>query len=83
MPPMQACPDKNVICRCTSSSFTCLADWERLCDVVLTRLARPALYDVSVRNLAALVPASFPRPLGIRGSCSPRENTRVTGVGKG
>ena len=29
--------------------------WVRLCDDWLTRLTEPALYDVSVRNLAALV----------------------------
>ena len=40
--------------RCTSSSFTKSVFWERLRDVVLTRLADPALYDVSVRSLAAL-----------------------------
>lgn len=51
----QVSPDKNVVCRCTSSSFTCAVVWERLRDVVLTRLTSPALYDVSVRSLAALV----------------------------
>ena len=40
--------------RRTSSSFTKSVVWERLRDVVLTRLADPALYDVSVRSLAAL-----------------------------
>ena len=40
--------------RCTSSPFTKSVVWERLRDVVLTRLADPALYDVSVRSLAVL-----------------------------
>ena len=40
--------------RCTSSPFTKSSAWERLRDVVLTRLPDPALYDVSVRSLAAL-----------------------------
>ena len=60
-PSVQVSPDKNVICRCTSSPFTYVTIWERLCGVVPTRLATPALYDVSVRSLVALVPASFPR----------------------
>ena len=51
---MQVSPDKNVMLRRASSSFTCPTDWVRLCDVVLTRLVEPALYDVSVRSLAAL-----------------------------
>ncbi|MFT5524594.1 MAG: hypothetical protein ACI9HK_002549 [Pirellulaceae bacterium] len=44
--------------RCASSPFTKLVVWERLRDVVLTRLANPALYDVSVRSLAALTRTS-------------------------
>ncbi len=37
------------------SSLLFIVRWERLRDVVLTRLTEPALYDVSVRSLAALV----------------------------
>jgi hypothetical protein len=37
-----------------------LTRWEWLCDVVLTRPTGPALYDISVRNLAGLATASFP-----------------------
>ena len=54
MPPLQISPDKNVIFRCASSPFTNPTDWERLRDVVVTRLVEPGLYDVSVRSLAAL-----------------------------
>ncbi len=53
MPSLQVSPDKSVMLRCTSSPFTWSVFWERLRDVVLTRLADPALYDVSVRSLAA------------------------------
>ena len=52
---IQVSPDKSVICRCTIWPFTCAVVWERLRDVVRTRLATPALHDVSVRSLAALV----------------------------
>jgi hypothetical protein len=51
---LQVSPDKSVIFRCTSSPFTWTVVWERLRDVVVTRLTEPALYDVSVRSLAAL-----------------------------
>ena len=71
-PSVQVSPDKNVICRCTSSPFTCVTVWERLCGVVPTRLATPALYDVSVRSLAALAPASFPRSVARPQLPSPR-----------
>ncbi len=59
----QVSPDKSVMLRCTSSPFTKSVVWERLRDVVLTRLTNPALYDVSVRSLAALTrmrPAAIP-----------------------
>jgi hypothetical protein len=49
----QVSPDKSVIFRCASSPFTNPTDWERLRDVVVTRLVEPALYGVSVRSLAA------------------------------
>jgi hypothetical protein len=42
MPSVQISPDKNVIFRCASSSFTFSVEGERLRDVVLTRLTEPA-----------------------------------------
>jgi len=46
---------------CTNSAFTFPPGRERLRDAWLTRLGGPALDAVSVRNLAGLAPASFPR----------------------
>ena len=62
----QVSPDKSVIGGRTSSSFTCGVVWERLRDVVLTRLSPSAWDDVSVRSLAALVRM---RPTAKSGRC--------------
>ncbi len=51
---MQTSPDKRVMLRCTSSSFTWAVDWNGFARDGPARLTAPALYDVSVRNLAAL-----------------------------
>ena len=51
---MQISPDKSVMLRCTSASFTCAVDWGRLRTDGRACLTEPALYDVSVRRLAAL-----------------------------
>ncbi len=40
---LQVSPDKRVMFRCANSSFAKSVVWERLRDVVLTRLAHPAL----------------------------------------
>ncbi|MDB4743181.1 hypothetical protein OAF98_01735 [Planctomicrobium sp.] len=45
--------DKTYGFRCASSRFTNANERRRLRDVWLTRLSAPALYRVSVRNLAA------------------------------
>ncbi len=41
-------------CRCTAAQFTNPNERKRLRDGWLTRLFEPALYQVSVRNLAVL-----------------------------
>ena len=38
MPPVQVSPDKNVMFRCTSASFTNSLDWKRLRHVMRARL---------------------------------------------
>jgi hypothetical protein len=63
--PGQTSPDKAVSCRCTTASFTVLPEptgypsgsLRRRC-VVPTYPGVPAFYDVSVRRLTALLPAS-------------------------